>query len=100
MPHLSLKIPQSLGQDEATQRLKDKFAAALAEHRDRVSDFQEQWQDHTVSFSFRTMGAKIGGTLAVEPERVDLYLHLPLAAMLFRGAIEDRIRQEVADLLK
>jgi hypothetical protein len=100
MPRLSLEIPHSLGQDEATQRLKDKFAAALAEHRERVNDYQEQWQDHTVSFSFRTMGAKIGGVLAVEPQRVKLDLNLPLAAMLFRGVIEERIRQEVVDLLK
>jgi hypothetical protein len=99
MPRLSLEVPHSLGQDEATSRLKEKFAAALAEHRDRVSDFQEQWQDHALSFSFRTMGVKIGGSLAVEPERVNFDLSLPFAAMLFRGAIEDRLRQEVTALL-
>jgi hypothetical protein len=99
MPRLAMAVPHQLGQDEATRRLKEKFAATLAEHRDRVSDFQEQWQDHTVSFSFGTMGVKISGSLAVEPNTVNLELKLPLIALPFRGTIEDRLRHEVAGLL-
>jgi hypothetical protein len=35
----------------------------------------------------------------VEPERLRLTAGLPIAAMIFKAAIEDRIRQEVGSLL-
>ena len=41
----------------------------------------------------------VSGTVAVEEKRVRLATDLPLAAMFFKAAIEDRIRQEVGTLL-
>jgi hypothetical protein len=99
MPRLTLTIPHSLGADEAKQRLADKLAAALTEHGDRLGNFSQQWQDHTLSFAFQAMGMSIDGTMAVEPACVNLDANLPFAAMLFKGAIESRLRQEVAALL-
>jgi hypothetical protein len=99
MPQLSLDIPHVLSQDEAARRLKEKFAAAHAEHQGRLSDFRQQWQDHTFSFSFQALGMAVSGTVAVEKERVRLAAKLPLAAMFFKGAIESRIRHEVGGLL-
>jgi hypothetical protein len=99
MPRLSLDISHALGQDEAARRLKEKFAAMRAEHQGHVSDFREQWQDHTFSFDFRVLGMAVSGTVAVERECVKLAADLPLAAMLIKSAIEDRIRQEVGNLL-
>ena len=99
MPQLSLDIPHALSQDEAARRLKEKFAAAQAEHQDRVSDFREEWQDHTFSFGFKVLGMAVSGSVAVEPEKIRLAAELPMAAALFKGAIEDRIRQEVDTLL-
>ena len=99
MPKLSLDIPHSLGQEEATRRLKEKFAAAQAEYQGQVSNFREEWQDHTFSFGFHALGMAVTGTVAVEDAAVKLVTHLPLAAALFKGAIEDRLRQEVGKLL-
>jgi hypothetical protein len=99
MPKLSLDIPHSLGQDEAARRLKTKLAAASAQYRDHLSDFRQQWQDHTLSFDFKAVGMAFSGTMAVQPQNIRLTAALPLAAMLFKGTIEDRIRQEVDSLL-
>jgi hypothetical protein len=99
MPRLTLEVSHALGLDEAVQRLKDKFAAALAEHRDRLSHFREEWQDHTLSFAFQTMGMAVSGHVAVEPNKVKLDADLPLAAAFFKGAIEDRLRREVGHVL-
>jgi hypothetical protein len=99
MPRLLIDIPHVLGQDEAARRLKEKFAAMRAQHHGHVSDVREQWQDHTFSFDFRALGMAVSGTVAVERECVRLAANLPLAAMLIKGAIEDRIRQEVGNLL-
>ena len=99
MPQLLLDIPHSLGQEEATRRLKEKFAAARAEHQGQVSNFREEWQDHTFSFGFHALGMAVTGTVAVEDAKVKLATTLPLAAAFFKGAIEERLRLEVHKLL-
>ena len=45
------------------------------------------------------MGMAVSGRVAVGPEKVKLDADLPLAAMFFKGAIEDRLRQEVGRVL-
>ncbi len=99
MPKLVLDIPHSLGQEEATRRLKEKFAAARAEYQGQVSNFREEWQDHTFSFGFHVLGMAISGTVAVDDAAVKLVTQLPLAAAFFKGAIEERLRQEVGKLM-
>ena len=99
MPKLSMEVSHALGREEAARRLKEKFAAARAEHEGHVSDFQEQWEDHTFTFAFRALGMAVSGTVAAEDDRIRLAADLPFAAMLFKGPIEDRIRQEVDRML-
>jgi len=99
MPKLYIDIPHVLGQDEAMRRLKTKFAAAKAEHQDRVSDYKDEWQDHVFSFGFKALGMAVSGTVAVEPKQIKLAAQLPLAAMLMKSTIEEHIRREVDALL-
>ena len=99
MPQLSVDIPHELTPGEAARRLEEKFAAARAEYQDRVSDLEQKWSDNIFSFAFRVLGMAISGTIAVEPQFVRLAANLPLAAMLFRGTIEEHIRREMGDLL-
>jgi len=99
MPQLSLEVSHALGQEEAARRLKQRFITACEMYRSQVSNLRQQWDGHTFSFGFHAMGMKIAGTVAVEHARVKLAASLPFAAALFKGAIEDRIRQEVGDLL-
>jgi hypothetical protein len=99
MPRLSLAVPHSLTPDEAKQRLKDKFTAALVEHQGRVTKTHEEWRDHTLSFGFQAMGMSVNGTVAVEPHQVKVDAELPFAASFFKGAIEKRLREEVGVLL-
>jgi hypothetical protein len=99
MPRLTLEVPHSLGLEEAMRRLKDKFDAARAEHQGRVSNLREEWRDNILSFAFQAMGMAVSGTLAVEPSQVKMNAELPFAATFFKGAIEQRLRQEVTVLL-
>jgi len=99
MPRITLEVPHSLGLDEAMRRLKDKFAAARAEHQGNVSNLREEWRDHIFSFAFQAMGMGVSGTVAVGPDQVKVHAELPFAAAFFKGAIEQRLRQEVGVLL-
>jgi len=95
MPRLSMQIPHALGREEATRRIKELLPKA----RERVSDLDEQWQDHTLAFQFKAMGFKVGGTLAVEETAAKIDVDLPLAAMMVKGMIEQRVRQEIGTIL-
>jgi len=66
---------------------------------DQVSELSEEWDGNTLSFGFKAMGMKVSGTLGVEPSQVRLAADLPLAAMMFKGKIEQRVREELDGLL-
>jgi hypothetical protein len=99
MPQITLATTHSLGRDEAARRLKEKFSAVRTQYGSSVNDLQESWLDHTFSFGFKTLGMGINGTVHVEDENVTLNAELPFAAMFFKGAIEQRIREELGGLL-
>ena len=99
MPHVTLEIPHSLGQEEALRRLKEKADLIRGTYGSQVTDFQQQWSDNVLSFSFKTMGVAIQGNMAVGPADVKLDVELPWLAMAFRGTIESKVREEVGKLL-
>jgi hypothetical protein len=90
-----MQIPHNLGREEATRRIQEQIPKVRA----HVTELDEQWQDHTLTFHFKALGFKVGGTLAVEESTVNVDVDLPLAASLVKGTIEQRVRQEVGGLL-
>jgi hypothetical protein len=99
MPRVTTEAPHTLGREEAVRRLKDKFSMVQAAYGAQVSDLHEQWTDSTFSFGFRAMGMKVSGTLEVEDSQVRLAVDLPLAAMMFKGKIQQQVRAELDALL-
>ena len=100
MPKLSVAVPHALGQDEVVQRLKDESTALKSTFGDQVTDYEESWKDHTLTFSFKTFGMAIEGNVSVEPAQVMTTASVPIAAMMFKGMIETRIRDRLEELLK
>jgi hypothetical protein len=90
-----MQIPHTLGREEATRRIK----AQLPKVRDQVTDLDEQWQDHTVTFHFTALGFKVGGALMVEDAAANVDVDLPLVAMVVKGTIEQRVCQELGAIL-
>jgi len=89
----------SLGKDEAVRRLQQKFSAVRATFGKQISDLHEEWAGGVLSFGFKAVGMKVDGTVTVEDDAVELAANVPLAAMIFKGQIEKRIREELGDLL-
>ena len=85
MPRLTVEVPHVLGLEEATQRLKERFAAARAEHQDHVNNFREEWKDHTFSFAFQTLGMAVSGDVAVGGEKVKLDVRSAAGRGVFQG---------------
>lgn len=95
MPSLSITVPHTLGAEEALARLKSLFENIKERHADKVSNLEEQWDGNRLSYGFSTYGFAIKGDLDVAPDAVVINGSLPFAAMMFKGKIEQSVREEL-----
>jgi hypothetical protein len=99
MPKLAMSVPHSLDQQEATNRLKGFLERVRSKYQDQVSDLHEDWGENSGTFSFKTYGFNVKGSVAVEPSEVKVEGDLPFAAMMFKGKVEQTIRENLTRLL-
>ena len=95
MPSFSTEVPHQLGTEQATKRLKQFLEQVREQYKDFVTDLQGNWTDNLLTFSFKTYGFKIDGTLTVDETAARLAGNLPFAAIAFRGKIEQSIAGEL-----
>ena len=99
MPSISLTVPHPLGKDAAREKLQ-RFMEVVKTDYSQVSDLHEEWQGDSLKFSFKTYGFVITGALQVREKDVVLDGTLPLAAIMFKGRVEQTIREQLERLLK
>ena len=100
MPAFNTEVKHQLGKEEATRRLKGFLEQVRERYKDQVSDLQGSWTDNVLNFMLKTYGFNISGILTVQDDVVHLTGQLPLAAMAFRGKIEQSISNELERELK
>lgn len=99
MPSVQLTIPHKLGQEEALARLKTLLAKVKSRYQNQVSDLEESWNENVVQFSFKTYGFNVSGSMTVDPADVRFDAKVPMAAMMFKGKIEQTLRDEITKVL-
>jgi hypothetical protein len=99
MPSSVVTVTHNLGQAEAVDRLKNILASAKEQYGDRISDLQEDWNDTGGTFSFKAMGFKISGELAVTDTDATIRGEFPWAAKPFQKTIEATLRERAERLL-
>lgn len=95
MPQFNTEVPHQLGQAEATDRLKGFVQQVRERYQTQVSDLTSDWSDNVLTFSLKTYGFAIDGTLTVEDALARLSGNLPFAALAFRGKIEQTLAGEL-----
>jgi hypothetical protein len=100
MPKITVATDHVLDRNAVTTQLKLKIAAALQENSGAVKNFSERWpDDHTMEFAFKTMGFAVSGILRSLPNRVLVETTVPFAAMMAKGMIESRLKEEIGKIL-
>jgi len=99
MPGISMVVPHELDQEEATSRLKHGVGHIREAYEEHVSDLAETWDGNVLTYRFKTYGFTIEGKVTVEPSEVKLDASLPLVATMFKGTIEQQIRDRLNKLL-
>ena len=100
MPKIELNIPHNLHQREALTRIQNFLPELKAQHSDRIKDLEESWSGNKGQFRFKISGFKVSGTLQVEDSAVLIKGEIPFAALLFKGQIENSIREKALELLE
>ncbi len=99
MPGFNAEVAHSLGQLEATNRLKDFVQQTLQRFQEHLSAADGAWNENVLAFSLTTTGVTVKGTLTVEDKFVRVDGHLPLLALPFRGTIQNSIVAELTQAL-
>lgn len=99
MPKMTVVVPHQLTQDEALARIKGMIERLKGRHGDQMDDLQEHWNGYVGTFSGKSRGMQLSGTISVRPHDIEVVGQLPLLASAFKGQIEQRIRDGAAELL-
>ena len=99
MASFQVTVLHTLGQEMARVRVEQFLVSVERDYAAHLSEVRGQWSDNTLHFGFVASGLPINGTLAVEPGAVSVWGPLPLMAALFRGRIEQSIREQLERLL-
>ncbi len=99
MPAMNAEVSHSLGREEALERLRSFSEKIRDKYKGQVSDMEESWADETLNFSFKSFGFKVSGSLIVGDDSVKLDGKLPIAAMVFKGKIQQEFVDQLNKLL-
>ena len=99
VPKSTVTVPHSSARKRRSNRIKGILVQAKEQYGDRISDLQENWTTDGGTFSFRAMGFKISGSLAVTDRDVQITGDYPFAAIPFKGTIEATLRERAERLL-
>ncbi len=99
MPSLKMAISHALGQEEAVRRLKEAIAGAKAKLEGQFKNLEESWAENLLAFGFTAYGFSVKGTVTVEPSEVHVASNLPFAAMMFKGLIQQTLKDELGKVL-
>jgi hypothetical protein len=99
MPSYQVSVPHQLGREAARKRVDHFLEGVQRDYAGQISNVQGAWAGDQLQFGLTAMGMAISGVMIVEESAVQVSGPLPLAAALFRGRIEQTIRDELQKLL-
>ena len=99
MAGFNVSVPHSIGREAALARVQRFLDDMRQNYAAYISDVHGQWSENRLDFGLSATGLPVQGTLVVEENAVHVAGPLPFAALLFRGKIEQTIRQELEKLL-
>lgn len=99
MPAIDFTLPHNFEPDEVVSRLKS-FLSKVRERDDAKFQLKsEAWEGHDLKCSFSSFGFAMDADMQVLPKELKFHLNIPFAAIMFKGQIEQRLRDELGKLL-
>lgn len=99
MPKMKISVPHKLNQEDAKSRVMNLIGSLKGQFGSQVSNVQENWNGNNGNFSFSAMGMSVKGLISVGSNEVNLEGDLPIAALPFKGTIENTIKDKLSAML-
>lgn len=99
MPSLEVDVPYSIPQEEALTRIKNLLSDTAKENAAIIKNLKEEWDGNSGKFSFTAQGFDISGVLTAQPGNMHLDAKIPIALIMFKGAISKVITDKASQLL-
>jgi hypothetical protein len=90
-----MEVPHDLGKEEAGARLTGFLEKKRNEYGEHMGGLEADWTGEELTFAFSAAGMKVNGNMLVEDDCVRINAKLPIVAMMFKGKIEQTIRDEL-----
>jgi|SRR5688572_30358271 len=98
MPSIQVTIHHKLTEHEAMSRIKHLVTKLKHEHKNKISDSQEEWHARQARFHFAMKGFNLSGTVDLHPGTVEIHGKIPFALALFRGKIKEVLKEKANEL--
>ena len=99
MPKISLSHRTSLTGSEIKEKAEKMIPEALEKFGDKVSDIHQVWIGNTLEFSLKVMRRfSVSGKAMAKDGIITVEVKIPLAAIPFKGKIEEKIREKAREL--
>ena len=100
MPKFCVVVQHELERQECIVRLRGFSERVISTAPIELSDLIESWdEDGNLEFAFTAMGMRISGCVQTTVDQVTVDGRMPLAAAMFRGAIEHQIAEKIREVV-
>ncbi|MFM8986100.1 MAG: polyhydroxyalkanoic acid system family protein [Planctomycetia bacterium] len=100
MKSLEVRVPHSVGRDEARRRLDAAIVRARDEYADKVGEIEASWEgEDLLRLQLSVLGMPIGSEVDVREEELIVRVEVPGMAGLFAGRIKEGIQKRLGGLL-
>lgn len=100
MPKIKTEVEHDLGAEEARRRLDRLMDRIRADYSDMVSDLHGTWREEdTLAVAFKAYGFSIASDVLVRERSVIVDGSIPLAAVPFKGKIQQTIVGKLQEVL-
>lgn len=95
MPQIEVAVNHCLTPQEVVKRINTDLDEFRLRFANVISEFDILWDGNTAEFTLTALGFSGSGTLEVREADVRVSGELPWKAILFRGRIEELIRERL-----
>lgn len=100
MKSLEVRVPHSVGRDEARRRLDAAILRARDEYADKVGGIDATWEaEDRLRLLLTVMGMEIDSAVDVHDSELVVRLEVPGMAGLFAGRIKEGIQERLGGLM-
>lgn len=96
---MNIRINHNLQLFDAVVCAKNILDNLREEHSDKISNVVQRWTGNVSKFSFRLKNFNVTGTINVSDSYVEISGRLPFAAMMFKGLIENTVKNNAQKML-